>query len=109
MGRSPRFYLDRYGRLYLPNAITNSVKVVDNAGNEILEFGKYGNFDSMYVNPNLAKQKQGRPTVSAPAIPLGWPTATGVTKDALYVCDTLNRRAVRAVFTHAAEAACEIK
>ena len=32
-----------------------------------------------------------------------------VSRDALYVCDTLNRRAVRAVFTHAARAVCEVK
>ena len=34
--RGPRFDLDRYGRLVLPNAFSNSVTVMDNAGNVIL-------------------------------------------------------------------------
>ncbi len=104
-----RFDLDRYGRIYMPNAITNSVRIVDNAGNEIIEFGKYGNFDSLYMNPNAGGGKKGEPTVAVPDIPLGWPTAVGVTRDAIYVCDTYNRRAVRVVPVHAAEETCPVK
>jgi len=108
--RSPRFDLDRYGRLYIPNALTNSVKIVDNAGNVIVTFGKYGNFDSQYVNPNLQKEgEKPQPTVAVPAIPLGWPSGTGASEDHIYVCDTYNRRAVRVDLTHAAEQTCRIK
>jgi hypothetical protein len=95
--RSPRFDLDRFGRLYLPNAITNSVRIVDNAGNEVLEFGRYGNFDDASSTPGSA------------TVPLGWPTAAGVTKDAIYVCDTLNRRAVRVEHRFAVESVVEIE
>ncbi|HUT35475.1 MAG TPA: hypothetical protein VNE39_18450 [Planctomycetota bacterium] len=107
--RTPRFDLDRYGRLYLPNAITNSVRIVDNAGNQILEFGRYGNFDSLYVNPNLPEGKAGKPTVVIPDIPLGWPTGAGVSRDAIYVCDTYSRRGVRVEYTFAAEETCAVK
>jgi hypothetical protein len=106
--RTPRFDLDRYGRLYLPNAMTNSVRVVDNAGNEILEFGRYGNYDSLLVNPNLEAGKAGKPTVAVPDIPLGWPTAAGVTREAIYVCDSYNRRGVRVVPVYAAEETCTV-
>jgi DNA-binding beta-propeller fold protein YncE len=101
--RVPRFDLDRYGRLILPNAITNSVVLYDNAGNKILEFGKYGNFDSQYVNPNTEAGKSKKPTIASPAIPLAWPTCAGFTEKALYVLDTYNRRALRVEKTYKVE------
>jgi hypothetical protein len=107
--RTPRFDLDRYGRLYIPNAIANSVRIVDNTGNEIVEFGKYGNFDSQYANPETEAGKAGKPAVAVPEIPLGWPVAAGVTKDAIYVADFVNRRGVRVEPAFAAEASCAIK
>jgi sugar lactone lactonase YvrE len=106
--RSPRFDLDRYGRLAMPNAVTNSVTVLDNAGNRIVEFGAYGNFDSQYVNRDTDRGKAGKPTVATPEIPLGWPTGVGVSEDHIYVNDTYNRRVVRVDKTFAAEAACPI-
>jgi DNA-binding beta-propeller fold protein YncE len=93
--RAPRFDLDRYGRLALPNAITSSVLLYDNAGNLIAEFGKYGNFDSQYVNPNTDAGKAGKPTVAVPEIPMAWPTGAGFSEDHIYVNDTQNRRAMR--------------
>ncbi len=108
--RGARFDLDRYGRLVMPNAITNSVTLLDNAGNRIAEFGKYGNFDSQYVNPVLQKEgEKPKPTVAVPAIPLAWPTGAGVSEDHIYVNDTYNRRVVRVDKTYAAEEVCEIK
>lgn len=106
--RVPRFDLDRFGRLALPNAMTNTVLIYDNAGNLILEFGKYGNFDSQFVNTNVPANKN-LPTISTPEIPLAWPTGAGFTKDHIYVLDTYNRRAVRTDNTYALEATCEIK
>jgi hypothetical protein len=82
---------------------------VDNAGNEIVEFGKYGNFDSGYVNPNLPEGKAGKPTVAVPEIPLCWPVAAGVTKEAIYVADFYNRRGVRVEPTFAAAETCDVK
>ena len=108
--RGARFDLDRYGRLVMPNAITNSVTLLDNAGNRIIEFGRYGNFDSQYVNPSLQeKGKEPKPTVAVPAIPLAWPTGAGCSEDHIYVNDTYNRRIVRVDKVWAAETTCDVK
>ncbi len=81
----PRFDVDDFGRLFLPNAMTFSVTVMDNAGNALATFGHYGNFDS-----------QGSGSLEpVPAIPLGWPTNVGVAGDYVYVTDVLNHRVVR--------------
>jgi len=67
--RGPRFDVDRYGRPALPNAVPCSVRLHDNAGNLIAEFGRYGNFDSRFVNPATAEGRQGRPTAAGEARP----------------------------------------
>ena len=107
--RVARFDLDRFGRLAVPNAVTNSVLLFDNAGNVIAEFGRYGNFDSQYVNPNTEQGKAGNPTVAVPAIPLGWPVGAGLSEKAIYVCDMYNRRVVRVDFTWKADETCDVK
>ena len=107
--RVPRFDLDRFGRLAIPNAMTNTILLYDNAGNLILEFGKYGNFDSQYVNPNLASEKKNMPTIAVPEIPLAWPTGAGFSEKSIYVLDTYARRALRLINTYAIEETCEVK
>lgn len=81
----PRFDVDGFGRLYLPDALTFSVSLRDNADNEILRFGGYGNYDCQ--GP---KSKE-----PAPAIPLGWPVGVGASHNYIYVGDALNHRLVR--------------
>jgi hypothetical protein len=94
----PRFDVDPYGRLFLPNAITFSVSVRDNAGNEIVRFGRYGNFDC-----------QGPESIEPePPIPLGWPVAVGASDRYIYVGDCLNHRVVRVDKTFALETTCTI-
>jgi hypothetical protein len=95
----PRFDVDAYGRLYIPNAITFKVSVRDNAGNEILCFGKYGNFDC--EGPKSAEPK--------PEIPMGWPITVGAGEKCIYVGDCLNHRVVRTDKSWAAEAVCEAR
>jgi hypothetical protein len=82
----PRFDVDDYGRLYLPNAVTFSVSVRDNADNELLRFGGYGNLDC--AGP--AGREPG------PEIPMGWPVTAGASDRYVYVGDALNHRVVRA-------------
>lgn len=81
----PRFDVDDFGRLYIPNGITFSVSVRDNANNEIVRFGDYGNFDC--AGPESSEPQ--------PAIPLGWPVTAGASDRHIYVGDTLNHRVVR--------------
>lgn len=89
----PRFDVDDYGRLYIPNGITFSVSVRDNANNETVCFGGYGNYDCRGKNSREPK----------PAIPLGWPVSAGASDRFIYVGDTLNHRVVRVDMSWALE------
>jgi hypothetical protein len=89
----PRFDVDPYGRLYIPNGITFEVVVVDNADNRIVKFGGYGNFDAM--GPRSSEPR--------PEIPMGMPIFVGASDKAVYVGDCLNHRVVRADKTWAVE------
>jgi hypothetical protein len=95
MCRQPMFQVDGWGRLFIPNAITCSVRIVDNAGNLIQQFGKYGNIDSRGPGQDSMIKK--------PAVPLGWPQAVGASYKAIYVSDVVNRRIVRMKKVYAAE------
>ena len=87
-------FLTIFGRLYIPNGITFSVSVRDNANNEIVRFGAYGNYDCQ----GPASREPN------PAIPLGWPVTAGASDHAIYVGDCLNHRVVRVEKTFIAEA-----
>jgi DNA-binding beta-propeller fold protein YncE len=104
--RSPRFELDAYGRLVIPNALTASVRVVDNAGNEICAFGRYGNFDAQWAKPGAAG---GTPSAASPEIPLAWPLCAGASEKKIYVGDLVNRRVVRVDKKFVAEETCEVR
>lgn len=94
----PRFDVDGYGRLYIPNAITYSVSLRDNADNEIVRFGGYGNFDCQ--GPSSKEPK--------PEIPMGWVVTVGASDKYIYVGDCLNHRVVRVDKTHAVEAVAKV-
>ncbi|MCG3178383.1 MAG: hypothetical protein BIFFINMI_00710 [Phycisphaerae bacterium] len=91
---TPRFELDGFGRLILPDAAQCSVRVLDGAGNLAARLGGYGNVD--------ADGKDG-------SIPLAWPAYVACSDKALYICDIVNRRVVRVELTFAAEASCPVK
>ncbi|MBL8025513.1 MAG: T9SS type A sorting domain-containing protein [Fibrobacteres bacterium] len=78
--RSPRFDVDAYGRLFVPNGISGKVRVVDNANNLIMEFGEYGNSDS--------KGDGSR-------IPMFMPMAAAASDNCVYVSDDINVRIIR--------------
>lgn len=85
--RGPRFWVDGFGRIYYPTNIAPRVAVMDNAGNEILRFGTYGNRDSMGGLPGDLV-----PTVG---IPLGFPNSVGATDNFIFVADMVNLRLLR--------------
>jgi hypothetical protein len=107
--RVPRFDLDTYGRLALPNAVTCSVRLYDNAGNLITEIGRYGNFDAPRRTPHDRGSRSDRSAAAGSDIFLGWPTSAGFSEKHLYINDTMNRRVVRADRTYAAKALCDVK
>lgn len=85
--RTPRFGVDGYGRIYYPTSLLPRVSVVDNAGNELLSLGTYGNRDSLAGLPgDLVPTKD---------VPLGWPSSVDATDDYIYVSDIVNIRVLR--------------
>lgn len=85
--RSPRFGVDGFGRIYFPTNILPCVTVIDNAGNEILRFGTYGNRDSMGGLPGDRVPTQD--------IPLAFPNSVDATDNHIYVADMVNLRVLR--------------
>jgi hypothetical protein len=83
--RSARFDVDLYGRLFLPNTVTERVTVVDNNDNLITEFGEYGNWDS-----------QGPASlVPTDEIAFACPLAVAASDNFIYVNDLINTRIAR--------------
>jgi sugar lactone lactonase YvrE len=96
--QTPRFDVDDYGRLYIPDAHLCMVRVLDNEGNEILRFGRYANFDGAAT---AAEDK-------AWGIPTAYPVAAKATGKHIYVADSANRRVLRVDPVWAAEATCPV-
>lgn len=98
--RSPRFGVDGYGRICFPTNIAPRVTVIDNAGNEILQFGMYGNRDSLGgLTGDLVPTKD---------IPLGFPNSVDATDDYIYVADMVNLRLLRIAKKFRLEAAAKV-
>jgi hypothetical protein len=87
--RSPRFDVDNYGRMFAPNAVTCEVTVMDNAGNEILRFGEYGNTDF--------------PRTDSTRVPLLWTTGVAASDNYIYVADNGSYRMHRVQMQYAAD------
>lgn len=85
--RSPRFDVDGFGRIYYPTNIAQTISIIDNEGNDILQFGTYGNRDSM---GGLAGD-----LVPTRDIPMGFPNSVAVTDNYIYVGDMVNLRLLR--------------
>jgi len=94
--KEARFDLDGYARLYIPDALSYSVRIVDNAGNEVARFGHYGNVDSR--GPGSA--------VPEPPVAFGFPMAVSAghaDRGRIYVADLLNQRVARLETVYASE------
>ncbi len=95
----PRFDLDGFDRLFVPDVARFSVKVLDGRGNLLTRIGSYGNADSAGPKSKIPK----------PEIAFAWPAYVAVTDEALYVSDMLNRRVLRARLIYAASAECAVR
>ena len=130
--RKPTFSVDGYGRLAIPNAITFRVRLLDNAGNEIMTFGRYGNIDSIVAPLKAAQESlpkddplrklevsaakpeslnallKAKPLAASEAF-FGWPEAVAVSERAVYVADVYNHCIVRLDKTYAGESILDIR
>lgn len=94
-----RFDVDEFGRVFYPDLCQYQVRVIDTAGNPILNFGHYGNADS--AGPGSA--------VPEPDIAFAWLVGVLATDKYVYTGDSLNRRLLRLKYVYAAEARAEIR
>ena len=99
--RTPFFDVDGYGRIYYPASILSRVSVIDNEGNNILQFGTWGNRDSM------GRLKSG--TMGSQKIPLAYPSSIGVTDNFIYVSDLVNIRLLKIKKTFELESTVELQ
>jgi len=99
--KMPRFSVDDFGRICFPNSIEPSVTLLDNAGNQILRFGTWGNQDS----------RGGLLGDAVPiiGIPLACPDSVDSTDDHIFVADAVNLRLLRIAKTFAASETVRLK
>ncbi|MFH0980151.1 MAG: SMP-30/gluconolactonase/LRE family protein [Planctomycetota bacterium] len=93
-----RMGMDRYGRIYVPQAPLRRVEVWDSEGNRLAVFGRYGNADN-------GGKDSIRPVTG---VPLNWPGNVAASDSAVYVGDTNNRRVVRVRLDYEAMASCPV-
>ncbi len=91
--QTARFDLDPYDRLYAPDVFRFSVAMLDANGNLIGRFGQYGNADDV---------------ADGTAIPLAWPHAVTLSREAAYVADMVSRRIVRVRLDATNESLCDL-
>lgn len=88
-----RLSADDFGRVFVPDVCTHSVQALDAAGNLIVRFGSYGNWEAQ--GPAGA--------VPRPEIPLRYPAAVAVLDRHAAVADTYNRRVLELRLSYEAE------
>ena len=97
-----RFDVDEFGRVWYPDLCQYQVRVVDTAGNPILNFGNYGNADNCGPDSKTTE-------LAEPEIAFAWLIGVGATDKYVYTGDSINRRMLRCKITYAAEESVAIK
>jgi hypothetical protein len=88
-----RIDADGWGRVFFPDSVGHRACVIDCAGNFIVGFGEYGNYDA-----------QGpKSRVPVPEIPLFFPRTVAALDDWTAVVDSHNRRVVQVKLAYRAE------
>ncbi|MBL8027771.1 MAG: T9SS type A sorting domain-containing protein [Fibrobacteres bacterium] len=88
---TPRFAVDGFNRVFIPNAYTFDVRIIDDNRNEITRFGEYG-------NPDQQGTGSAHPT---PEIPLTYPGFVTQINRSIYVADLRASRVVKVKMTYA--------
>jgi HEAT repeat protein/sugar lactone lactonase YvrE len=89
---APRFDLDEFARVFVPDQLRCRIVVLDSGGNLVTTFGRYGNADD-----------------TGPGIPLADPRTVMVSRRAAYVGDMTNNRIVRVRLDYRARASCKVR
>jgi DNA-binding beta-propeller fold protein YncE len=89
----PRFDVDLYGRVWVPDCFRFGVAVLDNNANPVARFGEYGNCDS-------AGPESARPSAK---IPLAWIHSVTATDKFIFLADVMNHRIVACTYGAQAE------
>jgi hypothetical protein len=91
-----QFKVDRFDRLFVPDAMSFEVRIHDSEGNVLTRFGAYGNADC----------KGSKSQTPRPEIPLAWGFSVMASDRFAYVGDNLNRRIVKVRLNYSEEKAC---
>jgi DNA-binding beta-propeller fold protein YncE len=98
--QTPRFDVDRFGRVFVPDTLRFSVKVLDGSGAQIGRFGHYGNLDDALADTKANGNAR---------IHTAWPHALAVTDKMVYVADMLNHHVVAVKLAAAAEETASLR
>ena len=90
---------DAFGRVFITDACTHSIRVLDSAGNLISSFGEYGNLDSRGAGSS----------VPVPAIPLRYPVAIAALDEYVAVADAHNRRIIEVKISFQSSATVKVE
>jgi HEAT repeat protein len=90
---APRFDLDEFARVYVPDQLRCRIVVLDSAGNEVTSFGRYGNADDD----------------AGPDVPLADPRTVVVSHHTAYVGDMINNYVARAKLDYRQRASCSFR
>jgi hypothetical protein len=115
------FDTDLFGRTFYPDRLGFRVVVVDTNGNEITDFGSYGNHDQRgpfsWVRdpktgalrpPREDDPKQLKSPFAEPEITFGYLAAVAVGEKHVYTGDSLNGRIGRVRMDYEADETCEV-
>ncbi len=89
---TPRFDIDDFARVFLPDQLRCRIVVLDSNGNVITTIGRYGNVDDR-----------------GPGVPLADPRTVMVSRRAVYIGDMTNGRIARAKLRYRASLSCSVE
>jgi NHL repeat len=99
--QTARFDVDRWGRVFLPDALRFSIQVLDSNGGHLTRFGQYGNVDDAI----------GATKVKGKAAPIynAWPHQVVVTDTMAYIADMVNHQIVAVKLNAVAEESLSLR
>ncbi len=101
--QTARFDVDRWGRVFLPDALRFSIQVLDDNGGQITRFGQYGNIDDAIAAAKARAEGKAAPIYN------GWAHQVVVTDTMAYIADMVNHQIVAVKLGAEAEETVSLK